>query len=225
MVIAELAESGQDTRDNIAARDTTRDLIIKRNKEIIYVEENTTIAKTEALGNGWIVGSATNGIVGINTGTQGGGQQVVGGLAGLAAVIARVVNPNNTFREHFRDETFKDIDAHNTADWNTTTFRLAMSNGKSHSRAYHTIATFSTIFLNLETVISVTINADETRWGSNDLIKYFLSADGGSNWEEVQRGIEYFFNNQGQDLRVKIQFLGQGGKDTYIENLQVSYTV
>lgn len=193
--------------------------------ETIVVEEQSTIIKTEELGNGWIVGTATNGIVGVNTGTVGGGQQIVGGSFGTAEIIIRIVNPNNTFSEHFNNTLFQDPNSHNTAVWDTTQFRLAMHTNNDHSRAYNTIATLSTIFLNVETVISATVNADETKWGDNDLIKYFLSANGGNDWEEVQRGINYFFKSQGQDLRVKIIFFGQGGAQTYIENLQVSYTV
>ena len=109
--------------------------------ETIVVEEQSTIIKTEELGNGWIVGTASNGIVGVNTGTVGGGQQIVGGSFGTAEILIRVVNPNNTFREHFNSTLFQDENDHNTANWDTIQFRLAMSTGKSHSRAYHTIAT------------------------------------------------------------------------------------
>lgn len=226
MVIAELANSGRDTRDNIAARDTTRTQPVKRNKEIIYEEENSTIGKTSTLGNAWIVGTSTNGIVGVNTGTQGGGQQVVGG-DGRVSTIIRVVNPNNTFREHYRDTTFKDTTAGvpNTAVWDTTNFRLAMHSSSDHNRPYSTIATFKSIFLNSQTIISATVNATETRYQSKEKIGYLLSADGGSNWQDATPNVELFFTTTGTELKLKIIFIGQGGASTYIEDLQVSYVV
>ncbi len=192
--------------------------------ETVGVEEQSTIVKNNTLGNAWIVGTSTNGIVGTNTGTGGGGQQVVGG-SGRVEIRIRVVNPLNTFRDHFRDEDFKDTDAPNTADWNTTTFRLAMNTATDQSRQYTSIANFKTIFLNSQTVIRATVNSTETKYTEGDLIKYWLSADGGTSWEEFTKGVERTFTTQGTDLRARIIFLGQGGEKTYIEDLQVSYVV
>jgi len=192
--------------------------------EEVGIDELSTIASTKTLGDAWIVGTATNGLVGVNTGTVGGGQQVVGG-SGRIETIQRIVNPNDLFREHFTDEIFKDTGAPNTANWDTTNLRLAMSDSSDHSKAYNTTATTSQIFKNEQTVLTATLFADETKWNHNDLIKYFLSADGGENWQEFELGVEQTLLIKGEDLRVKIVFFGNGAKDTYIENLQVKYTI
>ncbi len=191
--------------------------------ESIGIEENSTTISGESLGNSWIVGSPTNGIVGTNLSTEGGGQQVVGS-SGRALAIIRVVNPNNIFREHFRDTDFKDSPT--TADWDTTNFRIAMTTATSKKRAYTpTVATFKSIFLNQETITKVTIDTDETKWG-NDVIKYYFSSDGGreGSWEEVTMGIEHTFKVQGADLRLRIVFSGNGANQTYLENIRISYT-
>lgn len=84
------------------------------------------------------------------------------------------------------------------------------------------IVTSKSIFLNNETVTRATLNANETKVGE-DSFTYFLSADGGSNWEQVSRGTEYAFQNTGTDLRFKVLGVGTGGSNTYIENLIISY--
>lgn len=222
MVLDQIAESLQETKDSIGSKDNTRDMILDRNNEKLLIEENSTRVMTNTIGNSWIVGSTTNGIVGTNTGTQGGGQQVVGASGRSGEVVIRVINPNNNFREHFRDTTFKDTDALNTADWNTTLFRLAMTTKTDKSKAYNTIATSHTIFTNSKTVSKATFNATETKWGS-DVIKYYLSADGGASWEEVTLGIEHIFTNTGTDLKFRVIFIGNGANNTYSEDINISY--
>ena len=218
------------TKDSAAIRDqlgNDPDTVFFLNAdydENIGIDELSTVISGKTLGNSWIVGSSTNGLVGTNTATEGGGQQVVGGSARVET-IKRIVNPNNTFREHFSDTIFKDTNSPNTANWDTTNLRLAMSDSGNHSTTYNTIATMLTTFLNEETVLTATIFANETRWNPNDLIKYFISADGGNNWQEFTIGVKQSFNFIGQDLRVKIVFFGNGAGDTYIEDLQVEYTI
>jgi len=79
--------------------------------EYVTLEEGPALAKEKTLGNAWIVGSSTNGIVGTNTGTEGGGQQVVGG-SGRVTTVVRVVSANNKFHEFFT--TTQLIDTTNT---------------------------------------------------------------------------------------------------------------
>jgi len=79
--------------------------------EYVTLEEGPALAKEKTLGNAWIVGSSTNGIVGTNTGTEGGGQQVVGG-SGRTETVIRVVNNNNRFVEVFAFDEM--IDTTNT---------------------------------------------------------------------------------------------------------------
>jgi len=103
MVLQNLAKQNQQTRDNIATRPGTA-TVPKFRTDNIYLTSNV-ITKTKTLGNAWIVGSSTNGIVGTNTGTQGGGQQVVGG-DGRVETVRYVNNPNNIFQEFFNTTRF-----------------------------------------------------------------------------------------------------------------------
>ena len=221
MVIEQLAASGQDTRDNIGAKDSTRDIILDRNNEKILGEENSTIIEGLSLGNSWIVGSASNSIVGANLNTENGQQQVVGS-SGRVVTLVRIINPNNTFREHFRDTAFK---SDTTTDWNTTLFRLAMTTATSKKKGGVTIATSNRIWFDAKIATRAVFNADETLWGNDD-IKYYLSADDGNegSWEEVQLGTEHIFTTQGNKLKFRVVFSGNGASQTYLENIRISYT-
>lgn len=224
MVIAQLAESLQDTRDNIATKDSTRNFIIRRNKETEYLEENSTIAYTRTIGHSFILGHSVNGKLGNGYLGVDGQQIILGGTSLGTLTLSRVVNPNNTFREHFRNTRFKDNSAC-TANWDTTNFRLAMHTSNNHSTVYNTVATFSEIFYNQQTVSSAVVYATETRYAPTDVIAYWLSADGGLNWQEFSVGVESIFTYSGQDLRAKIIFFGQGGSSTWIEDLKITYTI
>ena len=217
------------TKDSAAIRDQlgndpdTTFFLNADYSESIGLEEQSTTISTKTLGHAWIVGTTTNGIVGVNTGTEDGLQQVVGG-AGRVETIIRVVNPNNVFNEHFRSTDFKDSVQPNTADWDTTNFRISMSSSTNRNRAYNTVATSKSIFLNSQTVLKAIVNSDETIF-DNDVIKYFLSADGGNNWEEFIKNTERAFTNSGNDLRFRVVFFGNGANTTYLENLRVGYSV
>jgi len=185
--------------------------------------ELTTTISGNSLGHSWIVGSSTNGIVGANINTEDGEQQVVGG-AGRGQALMRIVNPKNTYREYFRDTDFKDASAVNTAHWDTTNYRLAMTDSDDKRRTYNTVATSGIIFLNDQTMQSATFNADETKYG-NDLVKYYLSADNGVTWEEVTRGVPHQFSTTGTKLKYRVLFIGNGANETFLENLKISYEV
>lgn len=209
-------------RDQLGNDPDTTFLLDADYYESVGVEEGATIVKTRDITNTWVVGSSTNAIVGEWTGTIGGKQLVVG-KDDRDIVVIRVVNPNDIFREHFRDTTFQDGDASNTADWNTTLFRLAMTTETAKDTAYNTIATSNTIFTDSKTITKATFNTTETKYG-NDVIKYFLSADGGNTWEEVTLGTEHIFNTTGTNLKFRVIFIGNGANDTYIEDINIRYS-
>ncbi len=191
--------------------------------ESVGIEEQSTIISTRDITNTWVVGSATNGIVGAHIAS--GGRQLVVGKDDRDIVVIRVVNPNNTFREHFRDTVFLDGDLNNTADWNTTLFRLVMTTASSKKRGGVTIATSKRIWFDAKIATRAVFNADETLWGNDD-VKYYLSADDGNegSWEEVQLGVEHIFSTQGNKLKFRVIFSGNGGVQTWIENIRISYT-
>jgi len=221
MTIQEMSDNAQNTKDNIGARDSTRNPILKRNSELIQLEENSTIISTNTIGNSFILGHSVNGVLGTANGMN--GSQIQLGEQGRTLTVVRIVNPNNTFREHFRDTVFRDGTSVNTADWNTTLYRLAMTTDTDQTTVYNTIATLSSIFYNEVTVSKVLINAKETKHG-NDIIRYMVSADGGSNWQEITKATDTLLENPGQDLRIQVIFMGSGANETYLENLQVKYS-
>jgi len=71
-------------------------------KDSINIVSNvgTVIGTKDFIGHSWIVGSSTNGIVGTNTDTADGQQQVVGG-AGRVVTHLFITNGNNTYRKRF----------------------------------------------------------------------------------------------------------------------------
>ena len=201
----------RETREAITIPDDTKDTEFNLANELIYFEEGATIVKRDTYASSFILGSSSNGILGTST----------LGASGRVESILSVTSPNNRFREHFRDTTFKS--GANTADWNTTLFRLAMSTSSNHATAYANIATSSSIALNDGTVSRVTVRATESRWNLNDIIQYFITADGGNNWKEVSLNTDTTLTYTGTDLRFRVIFIGNGGSETYIEDLTVEY--
>jgi len=194
--------------------------------ETIGIEELATVINTKTYGHVWIVGTPTNSIVGAWTGTEDGEQLVVGSgtdsTDGRVSTLHRVVNPNNTFNEHFRDDDFKDASLQNTAYWDTSNYRLAMKSTAKTGMVFSTVANFSSIFYNQVTITKVKISATETKYGS-DAIAYQASADAGNTWNTVTKNTWYNFTTSGQDLRIRIIFTGIGCNETYLEDLRVEY--
>ena len=209
-----ITTAGQETKDNIGARDSTRDILLDRNNEQILIEENSTIVKKNTIGLSFILGHSTNG----KLGTQ--GTQPVLGESSRVLTLEKVVNPNNTYREHFRDNTFES--AATTAVWNTTLFRISMSTSTDHLGVETTNATSKEIFKDGKTITKALFNATETKFGSDSIV-YALSADNGDNWENVTLGETYTFTNTGTTLLFKVAFIGNGGVDTYVEDIVISY--
>lgn len=123
------------------------------------------------------------------------------------------------------DEDFNTADyaaTGNTADWDTTNSRLAMSSSSDHGTMYNTQGTTTAIASG--TIVSATLTADETKWDAGDQILYYLSKDGGTSWEQVENGVLTTFTPTGTSLKVRVIFIGSGGSSTYIENLSVEVT-
>ena len=193
---------------------------IKRKEDFFVVEEGPVLITQSTIGHAWIVGSSTNGLVGTNTGTYDGQQQTVGG-GGRSTATLVVYNIDNTFKERFRDATFKDSST--TAYWDTANFRLAMSSSSNHNVVYSTVGVFKSLVYNSGTFNKMTVSAVETKWG-NDVIHYFVSYDGGSSWEEAVLNSEKTLSSSGTDLRLKIVFFGNGGLSTFVEDVKVVYS-
>lgn len=70
------------------------------------------------------------------------------------------------------------------------------------------------IYKNAETITSATLTAIYTGSGT---LTFYLSADGGTNFEEVTSGTQHTFTNTGEELKYKIV-----GKDITLTKLEVS---
>lgn len=186
--------------------------------ENLGIEEQSTIISGKTLGNSFILGHPTNGVLG--TAVAVGGGQIVLGESGRVETRNRIVNLNKRYPEHFRTTEFKGSPT--TADWNITLFRLAMNQETNHLKAYNTVATFTPIARNNGTATTISITAKETVWG-NDIIRYFIQTDS-NDWQETNINEEVPLNQFGSDIKVRIVFLGSGGKDTYIEDLYIDYS-
>lgn len=156
--------------------------------DTMNLEEGATKVFDRTLGNAWIVGSPTNGIVGPNTSTQGRGQQVVGGDGRIETVLA-VVNFNNTYIEQFEFDVFEDK-INTTGLWSAN--GLALESGE---KGYSDIIALTGI-----TFTSATLNTDNE---DSDLT-YYLSADDGTTWEEVTPNVLHSFTVTGTKLRWRV---------------------
>ena len=135
----------RETRDNLGSQDENKNIIlIGPFTEKIGVEEGPTILKKRDVGTAFIWGHTDNGIWG--TSAWGGGTIE-------AFSIQRVVNPNNTFHEHFRFSDLNDT-TNTTGSFSTTNFNVSMD----YNEIYQTLE----VFKNLESVQYATVYVDFT---------------------------------------------------------------
>ena len=191
---------------NVISSEPTVQPIVKVKYETLIIEEGSIQVTQEVIGNSWIVGSATNGLVGTNTGTQGGGQQVVGG-SGRTATIVSVESPNNLFVERFIFTNFNDT-GNTSGDWGSGS--LVMGSGET--------ATSLSVYKGSVSVVNATLTLDNT----TNVGVLQLSANGGSNWENVTNATNHSFTYIGSDLRFR---LGASGGTATIVSTKVQYNV
>lgn len=158
-------------RDQLGEEPSTNVFGVWDYNETIRVVELPTLFVTETLGHAWIVGSPTNGLVGVNTATEDGQQQTVGG-AGRTDTDQNVVCPNNLFKDFIRDTILWDT-ANSTATISSTTFDITFTAGQ---------LALCKMFSNTQTVTSATLEL-VGNLSSNDLSAYF-SFDAGSSVDD-----------------------------------------
>ena len=166
--------------------------------EELHLEEQATLIKTRELsGDNAIYGNANFGIYGTN---------MYGSQEGRSSYTTmRVLNPSNIFRERFRDTTFKDSD-NTTATWDTDDYNITFTNGEI-VQSYH-------IARNYTSYSTATITLQGTDITNLTL---YLSADGGTNWEEVTNNIEHNFSDNSTD-GMKFKMVATGSATvTYIK--------
>ena len=111
-------ESYQQTRDNIGQEDNTKNLILLGPfNESLIVEEGPTLLYRNTIGSSFVLGKSTNAILGTTE----------LGMASdyVSDIRERVVNPKNTFHEHFRFTTFNDSGV-TTGTFDTTDYNVQL---------------------------------------------------------------------------------------------------
>jgi len=185
----------QSTADNLNPYDTVNPLL-KRGIEFVRLVEGPTIINQISIGDAFTVGDSVNGIIGTANGRN--GTQITIGVGKLGTeTLNYVTNPNNHHIENFRrpdkstsgattlQYSFEDTTL-TTATWdNDTNFELLLNPG--------TTASSLTIAKNDITYKKATMIISGSTTGTLTLK---LSADGGSNFEEVSDSTEHVFTNK-----------------------------
>jgi len=176
-----------ENKEALTVPDDTKDIDINRVNERVLLEENSTVGVRNTYGTSFILGSASNAVLGTNA----------LGAASRVETTLWIVSPNNIFREHFRD-TFFEAGA-TTAGWGDTSGQLDFTNTE--------IAVSNSIALNDGTVLKGTVSVVLSTGSLSDL-SFELSADGGSTFESVTHNVEHTFTVTGTDLRFRITASG-----------------
>ena len=189
----------QMTRDEVGSESTIKN-INKQFSENMNVIQGPTQTKTRDVGTdaiwglfNWaakdwdgdygslfILSSPTLGVLGTNR---------LGANTGEYTVQS-VTNPNNTYYDYFDTATYEDTTV-STATWGSTG-SITFTEGQ--------IAQSIECYKGLLDVYAATITVTNV----SGIFVYYLSSDGGTNWESVTHGTKHTFTNAGKDLRYKI---------------------
>ncbi|MFA6098507.1 MAG: type II secretion system protein [Patescibacteria group bacterium] len=139
-------------------------------------------------------------------------------------ISLKKISLNPSFNETFDSSTYQDA-ANTTADWNTADLELKLPtvSGEYPVGVMHHA---QTTIINSQhgRIVSATLNATEELNGQS--ILYFLSADGGTNFEPVSLGTPYDFMNSGSDLRWRTELISSEiDKTPIVKDFTVSYTL
>lgn len=189
--IAEDEFANSDIVNNLVTIDNTTDSpVVVANR---YVKVQTQTASGT---NIFILGNSLFGTLGTNR----------LGSAGLGAEVnASIIQFNNIYAETFYDNDFKDASA-TTATWNNSLRELTFTAGQTGQS--------TSVDFNNTTITTATLTATIFSGSFN----FFLSADGGANYEAVTNGIAHAFTFTGTDLRWKItESAASTGKITQIQ--------
>jgi len=185
--------ANQKTRDEIDSEPDVQLVPIPLSENVTVEVEPLQISEN-TIGESFILGSTTNGVLGTWTGTQGGGQLVLG-ESGRVSTVQKVINAGDRVTLRFNNNNFEDTGS-TTADWN-----VASSGVISFTNTE--IAQSLAVYLDNGTITSATLTVDDS---TNLSAK--LTADGGSNFESVTFGTEHSFTNTGSDLRFQLTASG-----------------
>lgn len=177
MALDGLFENQREIGDNIGEQDSNQQLILKRNVEKLFIESGPLIIESrDVTGDVLIWSNATHGIWDTDKWDN--------DTTDLTAYsVARVVNPNNIWREHFRNNQFKD-NTNTTATWNISTFKIVFTSGQ--------VAQTLDIFKNSVSIKKVKVMSTE---GSGSDLDYYMSINGGDSFFQVNNNEETLVAN------------------------------
>jgi len=138
----------------------------------------------ETYGAGFILGHASQARLG--------GSEL--GDSGTDQVVVLVYNDDNRYLEYFKSNLFEDTTI-TTATWGSDglVFSTSLQLAQSLAIAYSAD--------DPQTYVSATLQVEGTDTGDG---LYYLSPDGGTNWETITPGTSHTFTNVGTELRFKI---------------------
>lgn len=168
--------ANSDIVNNLVTIDNTTDSPIAVQNRYVQVQTQTASGT-----NIFILGNSLFGVLGTN-------QLGDGGLS--AAANSSMIQYNNAYSETFYDNDFKD--GVTTATWDNANKRLDFTSGQTGQS--------TAVDFNNTTITTATLTATIF----NGSFNFFLSADGGANYEAVTNGVAHAFAFTGSDLRWKI---------------------
>ena len=191
---------GQNTADNLGVRDSVK-FILKRGMEKFRILEALTQIFTRDVSADTIWGLFN--WAGSNW----------DGTYNNSPALSKAVNPNNTYLELFTTVNAKDSDVTTAATWvsaGTMVFATVIPS----------TAQSTPIHYNEENIIKATLFVSGT---ITTAATYFLTNDGGSNWQTATPDNELTFVETGQDLRWRATHGGTTA--TTLTQIRVTYTL
>jgi len=191
----------QDVKDQLGKRDETFPILIKAENETIRIIPSTVVIKKRTItgSDGFILGHPNYGVLGTNT---------LGSPTYTSYSSQKVVSPNNTFLTYFRDIIFKDS-GNTTATWDGTSQKITFTTGQ--------VAQSELIYKDDDNIVSANLSAEGTNLSN---LTFYLSANNGANWEQVNNNSSVSFVNVSNELKFKIVASG----NAELTKLQITYT-
>ena len=181
------AKDSANTQNNLNPQQNILPLL-KRHTESLLIEEGPTVILFEDIdvigtfGKGLLLDNGFRAIMDENT---------LGDITGTET-IKHITNPDNKFIERFKFDNLKHPST--TGTWSTANGNVTLTSGQIvQVRAYLDGN-------NNTTLKTVTVNYK----GNNNRLLIEISADGGSNWQTVSKGISSAVTNTGSELFVRI---------------------
>lgn len=168
-------------RDQLGKNPETFPVLNANYDETVEVSEGPVIATNVQIGNSWIVGSSSNGIVGPNTNTFAGGQQVVGPSENYERYV-EVANYNNTFIEEFDFPITSNTDLTTATSWGDGT--IDFTTGQ--------VATSNPLYFGRDVAKKITLRLVNGTGTGN--LSFEVSTDG-TIWESITLGSSVTFTN------------------------------